>query len=98
MGGIVHEPAHPSETESEQTIARNTRLGIILFFIYLALYGVFMLLCALWPWVMEAVLFPGLNVAVFYGLALIVAALVLALLYGWLSRSAAPDTSRGTRP
>jgi len=65
---------------------RNARLGLILFVIYLILYGVFVFLNAFSAGTMEATPVAGVNVAILYGFGLIVAALVLALIYGWLCR------------
>ena len=73
--------------------ARNARIGLVLFFIYLAFYGGFVLLNAFAPQVMEATPVEGINLAILYGFALIVAAFVLALLYGVLCR-----TEAGRRP
>jgi uncharacterized membrane protein (DUF485 family) len=59
-------------------------LGHVFFFIYLAIYGGFVLLNAFAPSLMETTPVAGVNLAISYGVGLIVAALVLALLYGWL--------------
>ena len=63
---------------------RNARIGFVLFCIYLILFGGFVLLNAFKPSVMELTPLAGINLAIWYGVTLIVAALVLALLYGWL--------------
>ena len=76
----LHHDDHPT------TISRNQRNGLILFFIYLALYGGFMLISAFNPQVMGARPFGGVNLAVLYGLGLIVSALLLAAVYMYLSR------------
>lgn len=65
---------------------RNARIGLVLFFIYLAFYAGFVLLAAFSPATLERT-YRGVNLAVWYGFALIAAAFVLALLYGWLCRS-----------
>ena len=65
---------------------RNTRIGLSLFAVYLLLYGTFVLLAAFSPDVMEATPLAGVNLAIWYGFGLIVAALVLALVYGWVCR------------
>lgn len=66
--------------------SRNTRLGYILFLVYLALYGGFVVLAAFMPDLMDKV-FGGLNVAVIYGFSLIIVAVVLALIYGVMCKS-----------
>ena len=65
--------------------SRNTPLGLALFAVYLLLYGGFVGLSAFSPQTMEATPLWGVNLAVLYGFGLIVAALVLALVYGWFS-------------
>lgn len=74
-------------SDPEPASSRSSRYGLILFGIYLALYGGFVSLNAFAPSLMEGILFAGINVAVGYGIGLIVAALALALLYGWLCRA-----------
>ena len=65
----------------------NVRLGLILFAIYLVLYLGFVLINAFAADVMERIVLAGLNLAIVYGFALIVAALVLAMIYGLLCRT-----------
>lgn len=59
----------------------NARLGIVLFFVYLLIYGLFVGLSAFRLDLMSKPFIGGVNLAVVYGFALIVGALVLALLY-----------------
>jgi len=73
---------------------RNSRIGMILFLLYLLLYGGFVLLNTFSPTTMEATPIEGINVAILYGFGLIVAAFVLALLYGFLC-TADGDTVEG---
>lgn len=72
---------HPKEQEDAVVIAHNTRIGLILFAVYVAFYGGFMGLSAFWPEVMSWDVLAGVNLAVTYGFALIGIALVLALIY-----------------
>jgi uncharacterized membrane protein (DUF485 family) len=75
---------------------RNSRIGLVLFGIYLVLYGGFVLLNAFSPETMEKTPMAGVNLAILYGFGLIIAALVLALLYGWICQSGdAEVTERG---
>jgi uncharacterized membrane protein (DUF485 family) len=61
---------------------KHQRYGLWLFAIYCALYGGFMALVAFSPpKLLGQPIFAGVNLAVLYGMALIVAALVLALVY-----------------
>ena len=64
---------------------RNARLGFALFSIYLVLYGGFVFINAFAPSLMELTPLAGVNLAVWYGFGLIVAALALALIYGWVA-------------
>jgi uncharacterized membrane protein (DUF485 family) len=75
-----------------KTTNRNARYGFILFAIYLFIYGGFVLLSAFSPQTMERVPFAGLNLATIYGFGLIIFALILAAIYGWLCRSSGDAT------
>ncbi len=86
MPGFDAPPSAP-EVHDEVAVRRNARYGLVLFVIYLAIYGAFVALNAFWPAVMAREAFAGLNIAVVYGFGLIVAALVLAAVYGWLCRT-----------
>ncbi len=65
---------------------RNARIGIVLFAVYLLLYGGFVFLNAFAADLMETTPIAGVNLAILYGFGLIIAALVLALLYGVLCK------------
>jgi uncharacterized membrane protein (DUF485 family) len=80
-----HPPDHPDN--HPQTISRNARNGLILFAIYVVLYLGFMLLNAFEPQRMQQPVLVGVNLAIVYGMSLIVAALLLALVYMLLCRS-----------
>lgn len=64
----------------------NSRIGLVLFAVYLLLYGGFVFLSAFAAEVMETTPFAGVNLAILYGFGLIIAALVLALIYGFLCK------------
>ena len=82
--GFDHEPEGGRQFQSAADSARHARYGMWLFLVYLVFYAGFVLLNAFRPEVMDEVPAAGVNLAIWYGFALIVAALVLALLYGWL--------------
>ena len=92
MGGLHH-----AETDvvhdNVATAERNSRLGLILFAVYSILYVGFVLLSAFWPKLLDETPVAGLNVAILYGMGLIVAALFLALVYSWLCRSNLADSA-----
>ncbi|MBC8353437.1 MAG: DUF485 domain-containing protein [Planctomycetes bacterium] len=75
---------------------RNARIGLVLFAVYLLLYGGFVFLNAFAADVMETTPIAGVNLAILYGFGLIIAALVLALLYGFLCKPTDEEiTARG---
>jgi uncharacterized membrane protein (DUF485 family) len=63
--------------------AANARAGLVLFFVYLAFYAGFMGLAAFAPQAMGRPVLAGVNLAITYGMALILGALVIAALYMW---------------
>jgi len=67
-------------------MTHNARIGLVLFCIYLILYCGFVFLNAFVPELMDTAPLFGLNLAILYGFGLIIAALVLALIYGALCR------------
>ena len=77
----------PSFESSSPARAFNTRLGLILFFVYLLLYLGFVLISAFAPDMMDRIVAAGLNLAVVYGFALIAVAFVMSLIYGVLCRN-----------
>jgi uncharacterized membrane protein (DUF485 family) len=64
------------------TTAKASRLGLVLFVIYLLLYGGFVLLNAFRAETMDTIVFAGLNLAIVYGFTLILVAIGMALIYG----------------
>ena len=75
--------------------SRNAKFGFILFGVYLLLYGGFVLLNTFSSETMEVLPFAGVNLAILYGFGLIVAALILALIYGVLCKPT--DDETGTK-
>ncbi|MFH1224134.1 MAG: DUF485 domain-containing protein [Pseudomonadota bacterium] len=74
----------PREEEREEVVKFNTRLGVVLFFVYVLFYAGFVFLSAFAPETMGTPFLGGVNLSVIYGFALIIAALALALLYAKL--------------
>jgi uncharacterized membrane protein (DUF485 family) len=81
MAGLDFKAPETREQEDATVVAHNTRIGLVLFACYVALYAGFMALSAFRPATMSKPFLGGANLAVVYGFALIVAAMVLALLY-----------------
>ncbi len=75
---------------------RNARIGLVLFAVYLVLYSGFVLLNTFDPQVMETTPIAGINLAILYGFGLIIAALVMALLYGVLCTPAGDVETNGS--
>ena len=101
MAGLDHHSSPTSvDDETEEMAARNARRGMVLFLIYLVVYGAYVGLNAFRPAVMDAVPLLGVNLAVLYGLGLIVLAMVLALVYAWLCRATrnGQSTAHGQAP
>jgi uncharacterized membrane protein (DUF485 family) len=86
---------HASPSTPSRAQVRNSRVGLVLFFIYLAFYAGFVLLAAVSPETMERTPWAGVNLAIWYGFALIAAAFLLALLYGALCRKSPSLEGRG---
>jgi uncharacterized membrane protein (DUF485 family) len=76
---MLHEPA--ANVGKDPAFAYKRRLGVILFFVYGAIYAAFVIINIADASLMEARLFAGLNLAVVYGFGLIILALLLALAY-----------------
>ncbi|MGH7343152.1 MAG: DUF485 domain-containing protein [Candidatus Rokuibacteriota bacterium] len=88
----MSEPQVPAGAgqESADSAARATRHGLRLFSLYVILYGGFMGLSAFAPQLMAEASWGGVNLAVLYGMGLIVSALVLAGVYMALCRRSGP--------
>ncbi|MDA0834479.1 MAG: DUF485 domain-containing protein [Planctomycetota bacterium] len=66
---------------------RNARIGLIMFVIYTGFYSGFVFLNAFYPKLMEITPIGGINLAILYGMVLILAAFVMSLIYGYLCRT-----------
>jgi uncharacterized membrane protein (DUF485 family) len=87
MAHFDHSTTPASEPEASST--RRARIGQVLFALYFIFYGGFVLLNAFEPSAMEMTPWAGVNLAIFYGLALIGIAILLAVLYDGLCRQSA---------
>lgn len=67
--------------ECDQLLKYKQKTGLRLFFVYSGIYGVFVLLNTVFPSMMESVIILGLNLAIVYGLGLIIIAILLGLVY-----------------
>jgi uncharacterized membrane protein (DUF485 family) len=102
MADLLHEPAGEGSADGEPhdpaAARRNARYGLVLFAVYLALYGGFVLLNTFAPQALAYAPAGGVNVAVLYGFGLIAAAFALALVYGWLCRGRGGPAGPGGPP
>ena len=83
-------------------ISRNARVGIVLFLIYFGLYAGFLLLNVFAPRVMSDSTLPlgedhtlylgGANLAIGYGIGLILVAILLSLIYMRMTNAPPPKT------
>lgn len=69
---------------------RKSRIGIRMTLIYLLIYGGFVVVSVFQPTWMGARAILGLNLAVIYGLGLIIIAFIFALIYNHLCRAPQP--------
>jgi len=79
---MLHEPA--AQSGPDLASAYKTRLGVWMCLVYALIYAGFVAINLAKPQLMEEVVFIGLNLAVVYGMGLIVIALILALVYNGL--------------
>ncbi len=91
MVGLDHGANNPNQDEHPEQTARNTKYGLILFTIYLVIYGAYVLINAFASDLMEYPI-AGVTLAILSGFGLIIIAFVLALIYGWLCR----ETNNGS--
>lgn len=66
---------------------RKSYIGVVLTIIYSVIYGGFVFLSVFYPTLMGARTFLGMNLAVTYGLGLIVIAIILAMIYNQMVRT-----------
>ena len=73
-----------TEPEVDNASEKKAKLGIKFFFLYLFFYAGFVAIGVLNYELLAAEVFRGINLAVFYGIGLIVFAVLLGLLYNFL--------------
>lgn len=78
---MMHGPA--VELGKDNSIPKKTKLGVILFFVYLAVYSGFVMIGLLSPKTMGIETLGGLNLAFVYGMGLILLAAVMGLIYNY---------------
>ncbi len=73
-----------SEPEVDNASEKKAKLGIKFFFLYLFFYAGFVAIGVLNYELLAAEVFRGINLAVFYGIGLIVFAVLLGMVYNFL--------------
>lgn len=76
---MLHEPA--SQSGPDPASEYKTRLGVWMFLLYCVVYAGFVVINLVSPTTMERTVLWGMNLAVVYGMGLIVFAVVLAVVY-----------------
>ncbi|MBC8054340.1 MAG: DUF485 domain-containing protein [Sphingobacteriaceae bacterium] len=79
---MLHEPA--AEVGIENASKKKASLGVWFFFLYLIFYGGFVVIGVLNYELLATEVVAGLNLALVYGIGLIVFAVLLGMLYNFL--------------
>ncbi len=78
---MLHGPA--VELGKDRSIPKKTRLGVVMFAIYMVVYAGFVLIGTFFPKALGAKSIGGQNLAFLYGMGLIVLAALMGLLYNF---------------
>ncbi len=76
---MLHEPAAPLGVEYASK--QKTKLGLILFFVYAFIYAGFVIIGLSYTHLLSIKVIAGLNLAVVYGIGLIILAIVMGFIY-----------------
>ena len=76
---MLHEPA--AKAEKDNASEWKAKLGIKLFWLYCIIYMGFVGIAVFAPETMKTEVFAGTNLAIIYGIVLIVFAIILGLVY-----------------
>lgn len=79
---MSHGPA--TDWGEDKASGYKSRLGVYLFISYAIVYAVFVIMNVVSPRSMSIILFRGLNLAVVYGMGLILLAIIMGLIYNYL--------------
>ena len=78
---MLHKPNQSEDVGEDLALAFRTRIGLRLFLIYALVYVIFVGINLVSPLMMERIVLFGMDLAVTYGIGLIIFAVVLALIY-----------------
>ncbi|MBN2683638.1 MAG: DUF485 domain-containing protein [Pontiellaceae bacterium] len=76
---MLHEPA--AKTEKDNASEWKSKLGIKLFWLYCIVYMGFVGIAVFVPDAMKTPVLAGTNLAIIYGMALIIFAIILGIIY-----------------
>ena len=78
---MLHEPA--TQLSKDHSIQKKAKLGVVMFIAYLVVYSGFVVIGTLWPRLLGVESLFGQNLAVVYGMGLIILAAVMGLIYNY---------------
>lgn len=78
---MIHKSSVVKETDN--AVAKKTKLGVILFFVYTLIYSGFVLIGLTKPELMGLELIGQQNIAIIYGFGLIGLAIVMGFVYNY---------------
>lgn len=79
---MLHEPA--AQPSKDYSTRKKAKLGVVLFIVYFVVYSGFVVIGALWPRLLGVEFLFGQNLAVVYGMGLIILAAVMGLIYNYV--------------
>lgn len=83
----MHHSANTTDHEDDHVIARRQRIGVTLLILFTLAYAGFIGLCTFaYDWITQSKI-AGIPLTVAYGVGLILLSLVVAMIYGILSRT-----------
>jgi uncharacterized membrane protein (DUF485 family) len=90
---MLHEPA--AKQEKDNASDWKAKLGIKLFWLYCAIYAGFVTLAVFATETLKTPVLAGVNLAIIYGMALIVLALILGLIYNHVCTKKEDEMNKG---
>jgi len=78
---MLHQPIQSDDEGTDLALNYRTRIGVLFFLLYALVYVIFVFINLVSPLMMERVVLFGMNLAVTFGIGLIIFAILLALIY-----------------
>jgi len=78
---MLHGPS--VELGRDRSVPQKTRLGVVMFFIYMVVYIGFVVIGTMFPKALGVKFIGGQNLAFLYGMGLIILAVVMGLIYNF---------------